>query len=142
MLLFLQDVPVPVPPIIVPVQQTALALWLSFLTPVSIAILGIIQIVVAKWAAKDRKVVKQTLDNTTQAQAQSNETQEKKLTEIHALVNNEHGVSLKLAATALKRVADLTGEAKDAQAARIAEAASDEHERKSNGVEKDPKTNG
>jgi hypothetical protein len=53
-----------------------------------------------------------------------------KLDEIHTLVNSNLERSLKISALALRRVADLTGHAGDAEAAKVAEEALAEHQRK------------
>jgi hypothetical protein len=50
--------------------------------------------------------------------------------ETHILVNNDHGVSLRLAASALRRVANLTKEPEDEAAATHAEGAAKEHDEK------------
>src|ERR1700686_3881539 len=95
----------------VPVVQTNLALWLAFATPVCVSILGIIQLYVAK-------------------------VQGHKLTEIHTLVNHDHGVTLKLASSALRRVADMTKDPADIMAADDALKASQDHDAKQRTVDK------
>lgn len=46
----------------------------------------------------------------------------------HALVNSDHGVSLRLSATSLQRIADLTRHSDDIEAARQAKEAADQHD--------------
>lgn len=55
---------------------------------------------------------------------------EKKIDAIHTLVNSEHSVSLRLAANYADRIANLTHDAGDIQAAEDAKMAADEHDRK------------
>jgi hypothetical protein len=104
---------------VVPVQQTSLALWLAFLTPVCVAVVGLINAMAMKMA-----------NAASHKAAAASQIQTQKLTEIHTLVNNDHGVSLRLAASALRRVADMTKDPGDIQAALDAKAASDDHDAK------------
>jgi hypothetical protein len=102
----------------------------TFLTPLSVAILAIINKrasnraeASAKQAAEKAEVVKTTLETST-------DKTEKKLDQIHTLVNSTMGVQLDTNATDKERIADLTKHPKDINAATIARALSDEHNRK------------
>lgn len=120
-------------------QQTNsnLSIVLGFLTPLMVAILALINVITAKIAATKadaaaNKVesVKLALLGATNSQTNFNEAQTAKLGQIHALVNNDHGVSLRLTASALKRVAELTNHPDDIKAAVDAELASAVHDAK------------
>jgi hypothetical protein len=78
------------------------------------------------------KQVKETLAQTGAATLASLTAIRKTGEETHILVNNDHGVSLRLAASALRRVANLTKEPEDEAAASYAESAAKEHDEKQN----------
>jgi hypothetical protein len=52
----------------------------------------------------------------------------KKVNEVHSLVNSDHGVALRLAATTLQRVADMTKSPADERDALAAKTAADNHD--------------
>lgn len=86
-------------------------------------------------AASDQleNAVNKTVAATTVVSHQVADTHrvtENKLDEVHALVNNEHGVSLRLAATLAQRIADLTADPVDKDAARQAKDAADLHDQR------------
>jgi len=106
-----------------PPDSTIVQQWVTFLTPIAFAFLAVVNIVIGRKAAVKVEEAKVTLADNTAVTAG-------KLNEIHTLVNNDHGVSLRLAASALQRVADLTKRTEDQELANQAKRMSDEHERK------------
>jgi hypothetical protein len=90
-------------PVPVPVTQDALAIWLAFATPVTVAILGCVQIYIA---------TKQT----------------RKINEIHSFTNSALGAALKAKAAALRMVAVYSKDPLDEKAANIAEAEFNAHD--------------
>jgi len=106
-----------------PPDSTIVQAWVTFLTPIAFAFLAVVNIIIGKKAAVKVEEAKVTLADNTAATSD-------KLNEIHTLVNNDHGVSLRLAASALQRVADLTQRTEDQELANQARRMSDEHERK------------
>jgi hypothetical protein len=79
-------------------------------------------------AAVTASEVKETLVATHQ-------TTEKKIDAIHTLVNSEHSVSLRLAANFAARIAKLTHDAGDIQAAEDTKRAADEHDQKQHSID-------
>ena len=67
------------------------------------------------------------------------ERTDKKLTDIHTLVNSNMSVQLRISAVALRRLADLTRDAGDEAAAALAESGYHEHEAKQRIVDQDKK---
>jgi phosphoenolpyruvate carboxylase len=106
-----------------PPDSTLIQEWVTFLTPIAFALMAVVNVVIGKMAATKVEEAKTTLAANTAVQSQ-------KLTEIHTLVNNDHGVSLRLAASALQRVADLTNRGEDQAIADEAKRMSDEHDSK------------
>jgi hypothetical protein len=101
-----------------PPSQEAINAWIQLLTPIAFAVMAVVQIVAAwLYAVRGAKAA---------ATATSLDT---KLTAVHTLVNSEHGTALKLAATALAKVAALTKDPGDMQQAADAKAMADEHDR-------------
>ena len=82
----------------------------------------------AEQAAGKVEAVKNTLDETTLST-------DKKLNDIHTLVNSNMGVQLKIAATALKRIASMTSHPDDIAASNLANTKLAEHESKQNEVD-------
>ena len=77
----------------------------------------------AETAAAEREEVKKTL-------ADNGDVSNKKLDDIHTLVNSNMSIQLRISALALRRVADLTKDPRDADAADEAEKGFHEHEAK------------
>jgi hypothetical protein len=97
-----------------PFPQTKLQIWLTFLSPItSTMVTAVLAFIVSRMGA---------------AQKESNVRQEKHLVEIQTFTNSALGMSLKVAATALRRVSDITRDPKDATVAAQAEAQSASHE--------------
>jgi hypothetical protein len=97
-----------VPPI--PVTTGTLALWLAFATPVSVASLGVVQIVALRWAAS------------------TSHKQTKKIDEIHIFTNSALGAAYRSTATALRLLANQTNSLEDRDAAEKAERIANDHD--------------
>jgi hypothetical protein len=108
-----------------PPNQSAINAWINFLTPIGFAIVAVVQIISARLAALRDAKAQATAKNLTQKL----DVADTKLTAVHTLVNSEHGTALKLAATALAKVAALTKDPGDLQQAADAKAMADEHDR-------------
>jgi hypothetical protein len=96
------------PPI--PVTTGTLAMWLAFATPVSVASLGVIQVMALRWAA-----------NTSHRQT-------KKIDEIHIFTNSALGAAYRSTATALRLLANQTNTLEDRDAAERAERVANDHD--------------
>lgn len=106
-----------------PPDSSVVQAWVTFLTPIAFAVLAIVNVVIGKRAAVKVEEAKTTLAANTAVTTT-------RLNEIHTLVNNDHGVSLRLAASALQRVADLTSKEEDQTLADEAKRMSEDHDRK------------
>ena len=83
--------------------------WIAFLTPLALAVLAVIQLISARLSAQRGAI------------------QAKKMDVITDVVNGRHGEVLRVAATALERVAVLTGNPGDVDNAKVAREMSDAH---------------
>jgi len=106
--------------------------WLAFLTPISIAILAVVQVLIGRFsdskAAKRAEEVKKSLGEAT-------EKSNNKISEIHTLVNSERGILLGMYATAMEDLAQVSKTPAAQKAAQIARAMSDDHNRKQAAVD-------
>jgi hypothetical protein len=95
-------------------MQTTTQVWLGFISPIlSIIVTGVLSILVAKFG---------------KASQESSIRQESNLIEIRTFTNSALGISLKVGAAALRRVADITKLTDDIKVAELAEAQSGAHE--------------
>jgi hypothetical protein len=109
------------------VVQSSTAQWLSFLTPLLVAVLTYVQLMTAKLAASKVSEVKHTLEAST-----ANATQ--KLNEIaivadktHILVNSQMGQQLMMYAITARTLADLTHKPEHIKAAEEADQKLSDH---------------
>lgn len=79
---------------------------------------------------KTKLAVENSAEKVSNAITVTSSIADKKLTDIHTLVNSNMGAQLKIGAIALRRIAIITKDAADIEAAKVAEDLLAEHVRK------------
>jgi hypothetical protein len=104
-----------------PPALSTLQIWLNFLAPIlSTIVTTVLAVIVARMTRKQ--------EVASIKQEESNQRQEGHLIEIQKFTNSALGMSMKVAATALRRVADITGKDEDIKVADQAAATAAAHE--------------
>lgn len=110
-----------------PPSEILTSAWLAFLTPISIAVLALVQYIQKK--NSDKKIADRAEEVKT-ALSESAIKSEDKIHEIHILVNSERGVLLEMYATAMEANAKLTKLPDAVKAAKLARAMVNDHKQK------------
>jgi len=114
----------------VPPDQAVVSAWVALLTPVSVAVLTVVQLLASIRSKKRGEEAKAAVQEVKITLAETGAQTNKKLDAIHTLVNSEYGIALRAGATALEKIAAMTKTADDIESAKVARQMADDHDRK------------